>query len=252
MLRLYTTALTALALLALAGPAQAAVAPPFAPPPTLTGETFFEDFSATQPRLIATCSSSDVSTITFHTFGVAAGPYPGTYDEQGTVRIGVQTSPPLPAAPGVPSTQGFSVGPVLSFDSQFEIQSAVGHVQGSKEVVVPLPTNMGACVDFATALTTGYLRDARAVVEYQATITTARGTFTDRGNATTFMQDYRATSVLTGTTLASVGVFNESFASTLVSPELAPTPPGSSPALLEGRGCGDINHEHVERDLCPA
>lgn len=241
-----------------AGPAIAD--PPVQPvaPPTLTGETFLENFSGSQltPRFQATCNPTGTSTFSFTASGIAAGPYPGVFRESGTVRIGPQVLPDLPAVPGteIRSSRGFKVGPVLTFEAQFEIDSPVGQVTGRKQLVTELPSNLGACVDFENVVTevglvgSGFIRDARVVVDYEATISTVTGRFTDRGTSSVFMQDYRVFFALGGG--AAAGVFSESFASTLLEPESVLVPPGNSPLLQPGLGCGDTNHLHVRREEC--
>ena len=227
-------------------------------PPTLTGETFLENFSGSQltPRFEANCNPQGTSTFSFTVSGVAAGPYPGVFRESGIVRIGPQTLPDLPPVPGteIRSSRGFNVGPVLSFEAHFEIDSLVGQVTGRKQLVVELPSNLGACVDFENVMTevgrvgSGFIRDARAVVSYEATIVTATGRFVDRGTSSVFMQDYRAS--FAGGGGAASGVFLESFVSSLVATEPLLVPPGNSPLLQPGRGCGDANHLHIRREEC--
>src|SRR2546423_11785824 len=111
-----------------AGTARADVAGP----PTLQGELL-----ATTGELFdrgASCNPSGTTTQSFHWTGVASGPYPGTFVEDGTLTIGPQT--------GIGAGRfGFQLGPVLSFDATFTIDSAAGAVTGAKQLIAPVASS---------------------------------------------------------------------------------------------------------------
>jgi hypothetical protein len=143
----FTVVLAALA--ALASPAASLAAPT---PASLEGETLTAD--------TATIAMSDVTgtancpTFTFDVAGVAAGPYPGTFTESGTVVLD-------------------AAGNVVSLDSTFEIASTTT-VDGTKTVG---PTGgTGTC----TPNDSGFDTLVNSSVSYTATI----GTFQDSGTGT--------------------------------------------------------------------
>ena len=161
--------------------------------PTLQGELL-----ATTGELFdrgASCSPNGTTTQAFHWTGIATGPYPGTFVEDGTITIGPQT--------GVGAGRfGFALGPVVSFDATFTIDAPLGTVTGSKHLVAPLtsspfplvqdapyPGNTGTCTTFSGASVlglenaTGFSIDARATLRYDATITTGTTTTQDHGIA---------------------------------------------------------------------
>jgi hypothetical protein len=160
--------------------------------PSLEGETLVP----TNQRFnrAATCDAGGVSTIPIHWEGLAFGPYPGTFTEDGTVTIGPQT--------GFGAGRfGFALGQVLSYDVQFRIDSPAGVVTGEKHLVPPLPANpfpivgdqqypqnSGLCTTFAgldiLGLTgaSGDMTDVRATLHYDATVDSATGG-TDSGIA---------------------------------------------------------------------
>jgi hypothetical protein len=82
----------------------------------------------------ATCDAGGVSTIPIHWEGLAFGPYPGAFTENGTATIGPQTSFGA-------GRFGFALGEVTGYDVQFRIDSPAGTVTGSKHLVPPLPAN---------------------------------------------------------------------------------------------------------------
>ena len=70
------------------------------PPPSLVGETFIAGSDSGVPDTVfmttVSCNPDGSGTIGFAVSGVAAGPYPGTFTEQGTVAVG--PAPPHPLA----------------------------------------------------------------------------------------------------------------------------------------------------------
>lgn len=136
---LISTAVTApLALLGLAtvsiGTANAATTPV-----PLTGE--FLSNLAPARTVSGACEPTGTTTIEFTVSGVAAGPYPGTFVETGTAVIGPQTDE---------FVTGQYRGPIVGFSADFTITSALGQVNGHKELAsgastVPDVGNAGAC-----------------------------------------------------------------------------------------------------------
>jgi len=159
------------------------------PPPTLTGETL----SSLGPETTSTsfnCDPQGTSTFTYQTSGVAAGPYPGTYSETGTVTLGPQV------IPGGPPT-GF----LINWTASFTITSPAGTVTGTK-TLSPLapgqsPPAIGACT--TGGQTFGAQRSANTFgsaqsLAYTATITLPGGEpFADSGTSKASMNDTPAT-----------------------------------------------------------
>ena len=139
----------------------AAAAPP-APPPTLFGETL----SGT-PTVTMSCDPAKTSSGTFSVSGTAVGPYPGTFTADGSWSIG-----PVPFG---------TFAPVATFQETFTITSPVGAVTGTKSLPnVPAPSTY--CLSDTTPPT---LVMNPFFGRYEATITTASGSYTDRGSETT-------------------------------------------------------------------
>jgi MBG domain (YGX type) len=201
-------------------------------PPTLTGQAFVESSSPfLEPRYPGSCDRTADSSFTYDSSGVTDGPYPGTYTEQGTITVGPQTLPdrgylPNPVGAGfVASSRGFPTG-LVTVHAEFHIDSAVGDVTGTKTLVAATTDDVGACLDFTDELVpesgrpgTGYIRDAYATVSYDATITTAAGTFQDTGSAFLFMQDLSVFWTDGGGGSASGTHFVEAFTSALSAPK---------------------------------
>src|SRR3989440_11034216 len=208
-----------------AGPARADVAGP----PTLQGELL-----ATTGELFdrgASCNPNGTTTQSFHWSGVASGPYPGTFAEDGTLTIGPQT--------GIGAGRfGFQLGPVLTFDATFTIDSVAGSVTGTKHLTAPVspnpfpivqdapyPNNTGMCTTFSGLSilgldnASGFAIDARGTLHYEATITSPAGTTADRGLA--FVEAVEVTSV-SGIASAGTGGAKEIFPPS----DLTPAPPG--------------------------
>ncbi|HYZ78760.1 MAG TPA: post-COAP-1 domain-containing protein [Gaiellaceae bacterium] len=178
---------------------------------TLSGELFVAPgfpvgpISSAPP---AECNADGTSTVHFRAEGIASGPYPGTFTETGTYTLGPQNTPfgSVPTGlPGVPGTG--MVGPVLTFEAQFEIQSGLTVVTGTKTLSatlqgVPHPS-YGACADFQNstiiqpplgpghgiASFSGTVYSVDAVSRYEATITTGSESTTDTGEAGTNFND---------------------------------------------------------------
>jgi hypothetical protein len=202
----------------LAGLAATVSAPAAAAQPLLAGEIFVGTPVVTSVE----CDPSGVSTFTYTVTGIATGPYPGTFTETGTARIGPQ--PPSP--PG-----GIRPIPVDSFHATFEIDSLLGDVKGTKERHPGLFRDqfIGGCVENdPTGMTAQALG---GWVRYRATIDDASGrTLHDHGIASLL---FEAVETPTG----EAGDFSESFLF-------------HTPAVRPGRGCGDPNHVHERLAEC--
>ena len=139
------------------------------------------------------CNPNGTSRIEFTETGVATGPYPGTFTEHVTVVLGPQSPQ------GGASQPGILVGDIISFHAEFEIDSPLGDVTGTKTLAPKRSendyiTNEGSC--FSASAPDGtefgypYLddftfanRSVNAYLTYEATIETADGTYRDEGNA---------------------------------------------------------------------
>lgn len=178
---LRTILIAGCAFAALTAPAHAD--PPAATAPGLEGEYLSagHHLGTSVSTADRTCDPNGQSGITFSASGVAAGPYPGRFTEQGWIVIGPQTTPSGPTTVD---------GPVREFHSRFEIASATGDVVGVKRYSSARPDAV-----FGSSATYGTCRPANALVgrdffqvavtgvEYDAVIRTALGTFRDRGLA---------------------------------------------------------------------
>jgi hypothetical protein len=170
----------AAATLALAGVAQAAPAVPSLQDETLVPTN--QRFNRAQ-----TCDAAGFSVIPVHWSGLAFGPYPGTFSEDGTITLGPQSQ--LGAG-----MFGFALGDVIAFDVNFEIDSPVGIVTGTKHLAAPLPANpfpivgdtqgpqnTGLCTTFSgvdflgIAGASGDFTDVRATLRYEASVQSAAG-----------------------------------------------------------------------------
>jgi hypothetical protein len=158
----------------------ASSAAPQAGSSTLVGEYFQSAQAAFQVE--HECDPGGTSTIHFSVTGIATGPYPGTFEETGTVTIGPQTSVGT-------GTFGFDTGSVLSFESSFTIFSGDTTITGTKRLARVPVVAFGTCADFEH-LDIGGLTDAEgnlseftAHVRYHASIHSPTGTTTDEGIA---------------------------------------------------------------------
>jgi hypothetical protein len=193
---------------------------------TLSGEVFSDVFGEGDLVITsASCNPTGTSTFSFLATGPATGPYPGTYEETGTVTIGPQT-------PGLATA-------VLSFTASFTIDSAVGDVTGTKSFTGPsdpVAAQDGTCLDASSLGTTRSMNLDSAGVTYDATILTADGTFADHGDADVNVLEQTLDDVLVSS------AFREEFFSGLPEPEQENTRPGL--------GCGDVIHVHERESEC--
>jgi hypothetical protein len=204
------------------GPAGAAVTP------SLSGETLTASaFLGVGVFDVAVdCRPQSTSAIDFHAEGVAAGPYPGTFVEDGRA---------TQEAVGL-GRPGFTGGRLLSFDAAFTIFGADGSlVVGEKELDPATSeafTGLGSegnCIGDQD----GHLADIRATAFYTATVqrpdgSTYRDHGTSRVNAQSNTQGF----------VPDTYSFEETFASLGVLPPLATpghvTGGGQAPAATGG------------------
>jgi hypothetical protein len=166
----------------------------------------------------------------------AAGPYPGTFTEQGTVEIGPQSQAPVPVGPGpldsvLTGTQGYSAGPLTSWTARFRIESGADVVVGTKTLTARVPPNYGACVTRdnepspgplppAGFPVNGYFSIADASLAYNATIFTPAGVYRDSGTADSDLRETFARAANGSGVTSDVGLLLEIFSSD----GTAPTP----------------------------
>ena len=169
--RLFSVSMVALAAAFVgAVPAQAQ-----ALPPSLQGEFFLAIDNRAFPtgsidvQGDCTPTPGETFTLTYQASGTAVGPYPGTFTESGTVTATVTT----PDAPGT------AFGVVTTWNAEFEIDSPIGDVTGTKTLTL---SHSAACQEAPPAPID--FQAASAFLSYEATITPPTGgTFTDEGSA---------------------------------------------------------------------
>jgi hypothetical protein len=162
------------------GSAFAATVPPA---PTLTGENL------TAPSGLINVSCGNTGEFTFTVSGTATGPYTGAFTASGSGTV-------------------YPFNALASFTETFTISSPTGQVTGTKTISAPESSGLEVCYQdpgtFIISPTT----------DYQATISTSQGNYTDQGTASSY-------SAFTG---GAVSDFQESFRSSLSEPTLiAPT-----------------------------
>jgi predicted RecA/RadA family phage recombinase len=237
------------------------VAPAAAAPPPLTGEVLSQHTLYTGPTTgVCTAGPAGSTSYSMDFAGNASGPYSGTFTEHIQATIGPQTT----VRPMQPFPDGFSSGPgpddfvpagqLLSLSASFTINSTAGTVTGTKTltaVVAADSTHAGTCrvwmneavPGFGTV--TGAYRDVRAFdIEYEATITTAEGSFSDAGS--TDLQARQGKASNEGGLLFDVNDLGESFDSSDDDADGDPDTGDNCPSVanpdqanLDGDGLGD-------------
>jgi hypothetical protein len=162
---------------------------------TLSRTTLLADDAAFQISNLD-CTQGGVAGFDFNTSGTAAGPYPGTYTESGSVTF--------QNAPG---------GVILSFNSQFTITSGANVVTGAKQLAPVQPpeggNNRGACQVLQNGNLTNTIISMTVAAQYTATIPTPAGTVTETGTSRVFGQWTR--SVSSAGIVAGAYTFNETY-----------------------------------------
>jgi hypothetical protein len=151
-----------------------------APPPTLTGESLAAGLFTAPAGLgsiaitSATCKPAASSSFSYQVSGPAAGPYPGTFTESGTVTMGPQNI-----------TTGFSnpTALITAWTVSFTITSPAGSVTGTKTLPTGA-TGVGICTT-ASQSPVGVEQYAANVVPpglaYRAAISVSGAQFGDHG-----------------------------------------------------------------------
>ena len=152
--------------------------------PSLTGEFLS---STTDATITSFDCDNTGGTLSFSVSGIAAGPYPGTFTETGTVELGARDIP-IPGAPGQ------FRAPILRFEAQFTITSAVGTVTGIKRMTAPSDANFGICNESPAGFIPHTAQIIASVLRYQATLPDGA---TDRGGT---FANFNASSQPTGPT----------------------------------------------------
>lgn len=175
---LFTFVTTVFGLIAATAPAHAAT-----PPPSFAGEMVSggnPDFDGPRPMQV-TCNPDGSGTVTYDVTGTAYGPYPGTFQESGTLTFG-----PIMDEAG----QSY----VTSFQANFRIESPVGIVYGDR-TLIPDDTIMepsGYCThrvnpDYDYMITT-----FQAAFTWEVTITTADSVYAESGTGSGSGYQYTA------------------------------------------------------------
>lgn len=202
-------------------------------PPTLTGESLAAGLFTTPPGLgsiavtSAACNPAGNSSFSYRVSGPAAGPYPGTFTETGTVTMGPQDIPS-----GFSNPNALITGWAVSFT----ITSPAGSVTGTKTFPTGA-TGVGICTT-ASQSPIGVAQYAANVVPpglaYKATINASGAQFGDHGLSfpVTFND---------GPATAASNNFNESFASEQVTttPLCNQDSQGNQDQVLNQQGCAN-------------
>lgn len=241
-------------------------------PPSMTGERLGGIVPGTVTITSRSCNIAGQSTFTYEASGVAIGPYPGTFTEQGTVVLGPQTF-------GDPTSGPPLTGNVLALNATFEIISGAYVIHGEKhlgpvrEDFIGAFDNSGGCADLPSPTfpvgVNGTVTFARSrFLEWTATIQGPEGTFTDHGQVESDPTVVAAGCLQFGATGCSeVTVVDNHFDCVPGAPACGPTAridgnffdeiftSSQATALptLDGRpgkGCGDKNHVHERFGEC--
>ena len=203
-------------------------------PRTLSGETLTQHtpFAGMTTGNCTTDPGTGETSYSLDFAGIAAGPYPGTFTEHIDVSIGPPTGvlpiEPFPDGfpPGPNPSQFLAAGQLLRFDASFHIQSPAGDVSGTKTLAAVVPadaTHAGVCAEFTNTPSpfgpvSGAYKDVRAFdLDYEATITTSEGTFSDEGTSRAQGRQGRIVDSM-GNPLSDVNDFGETFQSSLTEP----------------------------------
>lgn len=127
---------------------------------TLTGETLQTTGGSATVRCGAT--PVDTATITYDVTGTATGPYPGTFQETGSVTL--------------------SAGVAVAYEATFQITSGTTMITGTKTLAASQLGGSGTCDRTVAGLETA---NATVIEQYQATVSDPSGSFSDSGRATT-------------------------------------------------------------------
>jgi hypothetical protein len=169
---------TALALSAAALLVAATAQPVAAAPPTLTGQSVDDQYVLTYPYSTnrVSCRENADGTVRFaYSFSGgtdATEPYPGDWSEEGEIHLGT---------PGE-----FGGREVVSFNSTFTFDSAVGQVSGTKRLAASPSNHADGGCQFQS------FPHIDSAISYSATIVSPEGVFSDRGRGRTDISQFRA------------------------------------------------------------
>lgn len=174
-------------------------------PSTLAGETLTASDSGSSYFAPGSCYSGGPTTASFSFTGTAAGPYPGTFTETGTMAYTLDP---------VPDGQMIASGTVSRFSAKFTITSSAGKVTGTRTLDPTVTTGRGArCYESGGG--TSYETDPLPT-RYTARITTAKRRHSSHGPSSAVL----ASAVGFGGSVMSSNV-DDKFASP---PPAAPSP----------------------------
>ena len=142
-----------------------------APPPTLTGQSFFD---ATWPYGSASIECLSGNRYRFSAASTTTQPYAGRYTETGEVTMRVDTDAQVQ---------------VSAAQSEFTIESPDGQVVGTKRFVSHPRSPVRGTTNCEFPPYTGLDTSEPIAMSYTATITTPAGVFNDRGTATMDFED---------------------------------------------------------------
>lgn len=147
-------------------------------PPTLAGEAFDASMSVDDPTgaqfpfILGQCGNWDYAGNKFDISGQATGPYPGSFEEQGSITYSSDE----------PGPNGFGQGPVLTFASTFTITAQDGVTISAVGTTTLVPNgDLAVCWESAGG---GGVNIGPFLTHYTATITKPDGTsFQDSGSS---------------------------------------------------------------------
>jgi hypothetical protein len=146
--------------------------------PTLTGEELYR-YGSTTPENLEFSGDCASDTVAFEFSGSALGPYPGTFIETGTATLGAVVAEFDSAG------SHYIFREVTALDIQFEIQSPVGNVTGTKSLA--RGSFYFACITgLVTALNLYGDAGSGALLDYDALIDAPTGEFRDNGTSNRF------------------------------------------------------------------
>ena len=182
-------------------------------PPYARGKCIFAPPGTFTISITVRCNTDRSGMLSYRVEGAAAGPYPGTFVENGVFTFG----PYDPALP-LPGNPPFFRSPVVDFQASFHIDSPAGEVEGTKSFDAS-STGLGICTgaDLAGGVSEGGVFALVEDAQYRAVIEPAAGgRFVDEGRTTVFAATGQTVIPGPGQTVeTSGGFFLEAFGSDL-------------------------------------
>lgn len=208
-------------------------------PPGLAGEHYetFSSSDVTFQVISRTCDPAGESLLSYIATGPAIGPYTGRFREEGTVRIGPQTSLDV---------EGNPFGLVTSYEATFTIDSVspVATVTGSKSISdFPMRDRVGWCLNRpAPPNVADQFSAQNQPMQYSAVISIGGARYSNAGSARSGIYS----NINTISPIYDAGVVDAYFFTNSVGPvALDTTPPDASPQLspapnAAGWNTGDV------------